>query len=439
MNHVFPEILVAYVLPFRQAFYPAGGRYFQGFIWAMLLAGGRTCVTQIARTGVFLDRSLASWERFLAEQPWDMTQVMGGLVGLLQQELGETLRYAGRDVMGVDPTYVAKVKGRMAGVQRWREHSTNPDRQTQVTGHQWMLGGLLAKLGDRWRCLPVWSRRVSGQQNPSHVVVAATGAVQPMTIWDTALAVVLQAQAMLTGAPLGAVRDAYFAHACMGNALRDVGVTLITRLRHDAVGWDDPGDGGRGWPPERGPKWSWADRWQAGPHETITAHLYGKLAEGSVVVRDGWLREVRGKVRVVVVAGRERPFLLACPEVTMTAQQMLELDAARFSLERAMRDLTGVFGRGDYQAPTTFAFCRCVLLSCVACCLGRLVLHQGHGEAWLPERTNAPVNETRSSFARLRRGLRSVRLTQFIFSKFPPQTDVEKLSAEFKPVFQIAA
>jgi len=70
-------------------------------------------VTQMARTCWFVDRSLASWERFLAEQPWDMTQVIRSLVGLLQQELGESLIYAGRDVIAVDPTYIAKVKGRM--------------------------------------------------------------------------------------------------------------------------------------------------------------------------------------------------------------------------------------------------------------------------------------------------------------------------------------
>jgi hypothetical protein len=42
-----------------------------------------------------------------------MTQVIRSLVGLLQQELGESLIYAGRDVIAVDPTYIAKVKGRM--------------------------------------------------------------------------------------------------------------------------------------------------------------------------------------------------------------------------------------------------------------------------------------------------------------------------------------
>jgi hypothetical protein len=225
----------------------------------------------------------------------------------------------------------------------------------------------------------------------------------------------------------------------MVNALRDGGVTLIPRLRHDAVGWDDPVYGGRGRPPKRGRQWALADLWKAGPRETLTAHLYGKLVEVSVVMREVWLRDVTAKVRVVVVEGVERPFLLVCTDLTLTAQQILELYAARFSLELAIRDLKGFFGLGDYQATTTVAFCRFVLLSCVACCLGRLLLHQGHVDAWLPEPSNAPVSETRSSFARLRRGLRGVVLKQFIFSKFPPQADFEKLAAELTPLYQLAA
>ena len=205
------------------------------------------------------------------------------------------------------------------------------------------------------------------------------------------------------------------------------------------MGWDDPVDGGRGRPPKRGRQWALADLWKAGPRETITAHLDGKLVEVSVVMREVWLRDVTAKVRVVVVEGVERPFLLACTDLTRTAQQILELYAARVSLELAIRDLKGFFGLGDYQATTTLAFCRFVLLSCVACCLGRLLLHPGHVAAWLPEPSNAPVSDTRSSFARLRRGLRGVVLKQFIFSKFPPQADCEKLAEELTPLYQLAA
>ena len=67
-------------------------------------------------------------------------------------------------------------------------------------------------------------------------------------------------------------------------------------------------------------------------------------------MREVWLRDVTAKVRVVVV---ERPFLLACTDLTRTAPQSLELYAARVSLELAIRDLNGFFGLGDYQATTT--------------------------------------------------------------------------------------
>ena len=387
----------------------------------------------------FIDRSLSSWERFLSEQQWDMSQVLQSLVSELQEELGEGLLYAGRYIIGLDPTYIAKVNGRMLGVQRWQQHSENPDRGIQVTGHNWMLGGLLTKLGERWRCFPVWSHLVSGKQNPSHFVVSPAGDVHVMTIWETALAMISQASSMLAGAPLCVVMDAYFAKACMFNPLMQAGITFITRLRHDAVGWDDPVYCGRGRPPKHGQKWTLATLWTKTPHETVTASLYGKLLDVSVVVRDVWLRDVDEKVRIVVVEGVSRPVLIACTDLSLAASQILELYAARFSLELTIRDLKGHLGVGDYQSTTTLAFCRFVVLGCVACCLGRLLLHGNHVNTWLEDIPGTPVQETPSSFARLRRGLRGFVLKQLLFSKFPPQADIEKLPDELKPVFQIAA
>ena len=449
MNNFFPTILVTYLLPFRQAFSQPGWRYFQGFIWAMLLSTGRKCVSQICRTCFFVERSLSSWERFLAEHQWDTSQVMLALIGLLQQELGERLTYAGRYILGIDPTFVAKVKGRMVGVQKWREHSQNPDRGVQVVGHQWMLGGLLARLDEHWRCFPIWSRLVSGQTHPSHFVASdgdenhsekETPGAHPMSIWETAIAMILQASSMLDTTGVCVVMDAYFAKACMFNPLLDKGITLLTRLRHDAVGWDDPGEYcGHGRPPERGKKLKLAHLWKTDPHKTVTTHLYGKLVEVPVVVRDVWLRDVSEKVRVVVVEGVKRPILLACTDLSMHAGQILELYAARFSLELAIRDLKGFVGLGDYQSTTTVAFCRFVLLSCVALCLGRLLLHGKHIAAWLEDISGEPVTETGFSFARLRRGLRCFVLKELIFSKFPSQAECEKLQDEWKPLFQIAA
>jgi len=439
MEHVFPEVLVGYLLGFRPAFSQPGWRYFQGFIWAMLLAHGRKCVSQIARACFWIDRTLSSWERFLSEQHWDTHQVQCCLVSLLQRELGEALRYSGRYVLAFDPTFVAKVKGRMLGVQAWRQQSENPDRGTQVVGHHWLLGGMLAKLGASWRCFPVWSRLISGQRAPSHFVGTADGQLHVMTIWETTMAMVLQAVSMLGGVPIVAVMDAYFAKAIMFNFFLEEGRTLITRLRHDAVGWDDPIYCGHGRRPKRGKKWKLAELWQDAEHrDTIQAHVYGKAREVSVVVRDLWLRDVNEKIRVVIVEGVQRPFLLACTDLSMTATQIIELYAARFSMELAIKDLKGFVGLGDYQCTTTLAFLRSVLLSCVALCIGRLLLHGKKVDSWLAEFPGGPVSETSTSFARLRRGLRCFALKHVLFSKFPEQAESEKLQEEFKPLLQLA-
>jgi hypothetical protein len=439
MNNFFPEILVAYMLPFRQAFSQPGWRYFQGFVWALLISTGRKCVSQIGRSCFFVDRSLSSWERFLAEQRWDMNQVMMSLITLLQHELGERLTYAGRYVIGIDPTFVAKVKGRMAGVQKWREHSDNPDRGKEVIGHQWMLGALMAKFGQYWRSFPVWSRLVSGKQNPSHVVVSVNAEAHVMSIWETAIAMILQASSMLTGSSLCVVMDAYFSKACMMNPLIEKGITLISRLRHDAVGRGDPKYCGKGRRPKRGKEFKLAKLWETEAHESVTAHLYGKLREVPVVVRDVFLRDVSQKVRVVIAEGTTRPILLVCTDLSMTASQILELYAARFSLELAIRDLKGFVGLGDYQSTTTLAFCRFVLLCCVALCLGRLLLHGNHVEAWMNDISGEPVQESQFSFARLRRGLRCFVIKHMIFSKSPLQAEREKLMDEWNPLFRIAA
>ena len=65
MNDFFPEILITYLWHFRQAFSTPGFGYFQGFIAALLLVYGRHTVTRLASACFFIDKSLASWERFL--------------------------------------------------------------------------------------------------------------------------------------------------------------------------------------------------------------------------------------------------------------------------------------------------------------------------------------------------------------------------------------
>lgn len=436
MNNFFPDLLITYLLSFRQAFSLPGFRYFQGFIVATLLLEGRKCITRIASACFFIDKSLASWERFLAGATWDLPQVTESLIDLLVQQLGDRLLYANRYLVGIDTTYAAKVKGRMQGVQRWKEKSQNPDRAMSVVGHHWAIAGLLSRIGQSWRCFPLLSRLISGNTSPSQFTVAKSGETHRTTFWEVVLAVIFQVTASLTQAPICVVADAYFAKAPFLNPLIQRAIGVVSRLRHDAVGWDDPIYCGRGRPPDKGKKWRIAQLFDSLPHQSILAHVYGKTVEVQVVMRDLWLRDVTQKVRVVVVEGINRPILLISTSLSLTAQEIVEIYAARFCVELAIRDLKQSIGFCDYQSITTIAFIRFTQLCCCAASIGQLILAKGTKEAWLEPND---MRETDLSFRRLRRGLRRFVIRRLLFSKSASATDLEKSQTDIESILRIAA
>jgi hypothetical protein len=173
METFFPNIMIAYLELFVPLFGANNFLYFRGFVLGqMLLGSARKCVTQIARVCFFLDRHLSSWERFVAHYQWDLGGVRSRLVELLKQELGTQLVICGAYLAWVDTTLIAKVKGAMPGVQKWRDHSGNPGRDERLVGHHsrvgrfarshlpgWGLDAALlavARQSDSWQQQPVW-------------------------------------------------------------------------------------------------------------------------------------------------------------------------------------------------------------------------------------------------------------------------------------------
>lgn len=439
MENFFPEILIQYLLPFRQAFSKPGFGYFQGFIAALLLSQGRKCISHIANTCFFIDKSLSSWERFLASAQWDLPQVTQHLIGLLIKQLGQALLYAGRYVVAVDTTFAQKVKGRMQGVQRWTENSQNPKRKTSVVGHHWGIAGLLHRIGQRWQCWPVMTKLISGQNHPCHFVVDEHGQAARQTFWDAVLALVLSVSTSLVGAPVVVVADAYFGKAPFLNPLIAHAIGVVSRLRWDAVGFDDPIYCGRGRRPKKGKKWKLAQLLEQFPRQTVVATIYGKTVEMGVVVRDIWLRDVKKKVRIVVFDGVNRPMLLVSTALSLTAGQIIEIYAARFALEIAIRDLKQHLGFCDYQSTTTIAFLRFTQLCCCALCIGRLILSQKESLPWLQHDPSGAVSESAFSFATLRRGLRRFVVKRLLFNKSAESADLNKCQKELDAIVRIAA
>jgi Transposase DDE domain len=218
-------------------------------------------------------------------------------------------------------------------------------------------------------------------------------------------------------------------------------IDVISRLRKDAVGWDDPHPrppGKRGPKPRYGRKWTLASLLTAETPARDQLTLYGKLTKVVFVVRDVWLRDVVQKVRVVVLEGAQEPIVLVSTDLTLSALQIIELSGARFSIELTIRDLKQHFGLGDYQCTTTLAILRFVHLACVAFCIWRLTLLEHLEAGWL-QVTSARVSlpEAPVSFQRVRRAWRAWVTRQIIFANATPGADVAKIERDHEPLLHM--
>jgi hypothetical protein len=415
----------------------------RGDVWALARLGTtRTCRTNVARSRVFVERHLASWERLLAESHWDLRGVSHTLVTRLVPQVGASLYWWDAWLAAVETTVSATVRGPMPGVQTWHDHSGNPARGESWVGHHWARIGWVSAWGAGYVCGPVLARLLPGPLKPLGVVGGADGWQRLDFGWGV-VALVRERQQWLGERPLRGVADAYFSQAAFLNPLGAAGMTVIPRWRKDAVGWDAPdpvvGKRPRGRPRTKGRRWKLAKVRQTEPVTHLTMGIYGNEETMPVVWRDVWLRDVTHKGRVVVLATTGEPLLVVSMDVTLPPEVMIPLSAARFPLELRLRDLKQYGGLGDSQCYTVLAIPRFVQLALTAFCLWRLTRLREQPTPWLPAERATPAGAlSPRSFQRLHRGLRRLVWPRIVASSAPgPNSQNTAVSDE--PLFRIAA
>jgi len=415
--------------------------YFRGFVMAMMLLGQtRKCVTNVARVCFFLNRHISSWERFLSDAQWDMGQIQKRLVSLIQEQMKEHLLVCGAYLVWVDTTLIAKVKGKIFGVQKWHDHSGNADRGTHLNGHHWALVGLMGSIMLLEKltplCWPLLANLIPGQLNPFGFVISSEGVARAMTFWDAVCPLIAQLHQWLGNQPLRVVADAYFCKASFINWMLKLQVNVITRMRKDVVGWDDSepefpllnGKKKRGrkpTKPRKGKKWKIAQLLQFLPLQSTSVDVYGQCRTLRFVTYDLWITDVLlQKVRVVVIKTPTVPLILLSTDLTLSAQKIIEIYGMRFSLEIAIRDLKQHFGLGHYQCTGLIPVSRFVGLSIVGFCLWRLAAVCNLDADWLQgSEQTSPL-----SFTRISRGIRRF-VVQRIFQSSAPQADFQNSEA----------
>jgi len=400
----------------------------------MLLETKKT-ITNIAHACFFLKKHVASYERFLSEHIWDMNQLTGILIKLLINVLKDKLYIHGAFLLAVDTTHKAKASKKMMGVQKWKQNNEN----NYIIGHHWAIAGLISRFANRFICYPIIARMISGLKNPSHFVCSSEG-VRPMTFWDTILAVILQTRQFLENQNFRVAADAGFANSTFINSMIDEGIHVITRWRKDGVGWDDfiphHGKRKRGRPKKYGRQHKLSNLLNAFTPVIVLVHVYGQLSRVTVLTRDMWLRDIKQKVRVVVVQTNGEPVILVSTDLTLSPEEIIEIYSSRFSIEIAIRELKQHFGFGDYQCTTPISIIRFVNLSCVSLCLWTLMLLPQTVSSWLSHKS---LHESELSFTQGKRGLRRFVLERIIFHNSADNAELEKMAEQYEPVFRIAA
>ncbi len=171
---LFPPVILDCSMCSLPCFQADGFIYFRGFMPACMLLG-RTgkCVSKIAGVCFFADRHVAGWERFLSASRWDLISLRECLLKLIRDRLGHDLLIHGAYPAWVDTTLISKVRGGMPGVQKWHDHSGNPDRGGRPVGHRQAFAGLfsISTVGGVCACLchPLPARLISWSGEPSGI------------------------------------------------------------------------------------------------------------------------------------------------------------------------------------------------------------------------------------------------------------------------------
>ena len=438
MQQFIPLELFGYFLVFQSHFSKPNFIYFQGYLWGLLLARGRKTMNNIAHNCFWVERSLSSWERFLSENLWDVNAVGKTLVTLLLQKLGNKLQVHGGYLAGLDTLLVPKNGQKMSGVQLWKDHSGNADRGERLKGQHWGLLGLIGweETSQRYWCWPLKMRLISGKLNPFQFIVDPQGVARRGNFWDGVVPLILDLKSQLGSAVLRVVVDAYFCKVPFLAPLVSAKIHVITRMRKDAVAWDRPIPSKQRKSLKLAAECKLARLLREFTPQKLAVKIYGQSVQVEAVEREVFIRGFQPQVKVVVVKGSKEPIIFLSTDLTLSAIQIIEIYAARFSIELAIRDLKQHFGLAHYQCYLGIAIDRFVHLACIAYCLFGLFQQQQLKSDWMP-----PVspNHSELSFSRLRRGLQHFAISRVLFPKSADWADLPLPSPDLDRILRLVA
>jgi DDE superfamily endonuclease len=411
------------------------------FLGAVLARGRRTVTSWIRAAG--LSHKFQHCYTAVAAAGKKAESIAARLVLAVVEPL---LSGVGRLTLALDDTPTQRYGPHVQGAGVHHNPTPGPAGSPYVYGHVFVVLGLLATH-------PVWGVIALPLLARLYVRKKDLPAIDPKhrpefrTKLELAIELLRWAKKWLglLKKPIWVVADGAYAKANFLKPAKELGMTVVSRLRKDAALWAVPGPkpaGRRGPAPTYGKdKVSLAKR--AGQRRGWSSEvfdLYGKPTRKRYKTFVATWRPAGGAIRVVLVEEPTGWVAFFCTDVSAPVADILTAVADRFSLEITFRDCKEVVGAGQQQVRFLWAN-----IGAFHICLWTFTMT----EAWawfrkadeLVDRSNSPWDSPlrRPSHADKRRAWRRALLGEEIRAVLRPGVTEEEIQATAERLLNLAA
>lgn len=343
MRYRYSSDFLGVVLSARVAFSKRSWPYMTALAIPWLMASGQRAMTRMwAVAGRARHRS--SYYRFLSEGKIRLEVLWRCLFDLIVKTFHLT-----ELVLVVDDTLCPKWGRGIFAAGTFFDHVKRP-RAGYIWGHNWVVLAVVVQMGIGWVALPFWiaAYRPKGSCPTRTFRTRLQMVGERLRIvrsWVPAMKILL----------LG---DGAYNNGTLVKILDELGILFVSRLRQDARLRAAPSPrpkGKRGRPAKYGPALPSLKRLSrlSSAFQMITAQIYRQKVTLQTCIVDAFWPALDRKVRVVIVRDprrRHRTAYLMTTDLTMTAKDLIEAFAKRWSIEQLFSDAKLSMGLDSTEA-----------------------------------------------------------------------------------------
>jgi DDE superfamily endonuclease len=328
----FSKEFLGVVVTARVAFSKRSWPYVLAMAIPWLLCQGQRCITRLVQVGGSHRRSLSSYYRFLSDGKFRREVFWRCLLKLIVATFEPT-----RLLIVVDDTLCPKWGRSIFGTASFFDHVARP-RPGFIWGHNWVVLAVVVTMFGAPVALPFCVQLYRPEKHcgkgefRTRLQMVVT-ALETVKSW--------------TSLPITVVADGAYNNESLLGPLEPLGIPLVSRLRHDAKLRRDPPaprPHRRGRRPRYGkflPSLQSLSRGK-GPWQRLRVGMYRTTVTLKVLVIDAWWPACGRKMRLVIVRDprqRRRTAYLTTTDLSMTATEVIETFAKRWSIEQLFSDV----------------------------------------------------------------------------------------------------